>query len=368
MDLLAQDASPDYTIQCIKWCAENDDLEALKEHINLHGACLIADPYYTRELKELLEGSCSNGRTGIAIELLECLKSEVKLQLRDNKSWCSKLFHYVVAVGNSTIVTDLINKGADVNGIFSGKPILHTAARNGHLQIVERLVHAGSNTNSVDQRGNGIIHSVLTSQLDNKDVVVREVIKLGADPLVRASSGKLPLHLAAAHDPKVLQFFLENGQDVNIADVINKETPLHVACTTAHKEAIVKLIHFGCKFNLENSQGETPLAKLLRFTSDLNDFHSKTRVEMARKLIDIGFRMSQKNSKQAKGKLRGRDKTYDRYTNIRMSARTPQSLQEITRERVRESLNVSHKVHKHLKTLDIPHNLVPYILYHDFQL
>lgn len=195
--------------------------------------------------------------------------------------------------------------------------------------------------------------------------MVSHVIKLGADPLVRSSSGKLPIHVAAKNSPEVLALLIQSGQDVNTLDVINKETPLHIACGAACRETIHTLIQHGCRFNMENNHGQTPLAKLLRFTANDHDFHAKTRLGIARLLISIGFRMSPQNCKTNN---KGRDKCHDRYTSLRLSLTTPPRLQNLARSTVREAITSGVSLRQEIDKLDIPLNLKSFIFFHDLKI
>lgn len=168
MDLLDANVSSECAMMSIKWCADNGDSVACKEHINMHGKRLLRDHKYVHELEQLLQETCFKNKTEIAALLLHCLESEIRNQLKDGKSWCSKLFYNAIVAGNTFIVKDLIVKGADVNASFYGKPVLHTAACYGYIDIVKELLNAGGDIHAVDKRGDGILHSVLTSQLLNK--------------------------------------------------------------------------------------------------------------------------------------------------------------------------------------------------------
>lgn len=168
MDLQEANISAEYIMQCIRWCADNDDSQACAEYINVHGIRLIRDPTCMHELGQLVQETCFKNKTEIASLLLHCLESEIRNQLKDGKSWCSKLFYNAIVAGNTFIVKDLIVKGADVNASFYGKPVLHTAACYGYIDIVKELLNAGGDIHAVDKRGDGILHSVLTSQLLNK--------------------------------------------------------------------------------------------------------------------------------------------------------------------------------------------------------
>ncbi|XP_045211440.2 ankyrin repeat and SOCS box protein 8-like [Mercenaria mercenaria] len=363
MELLDPNVSPEYALQCIKWCAENGETCALEEHLRSHKDNL------KDELVPVLCNAFTKGHDRVIKIMLSALDQEIRATYsKDEKSLFQKLLCRAVETGDSDIVKDLINKGANVNGYFYGKPILHVAACYGYSDVVVELVKAGGDINSVDKRGDGIIHSILTSQLNKKDAMVRRIITLGANPLAKSSSGKLPIHLAAKNAPGVLAEIVKDGHDVSILDDVNNETPLHVACGAVCRETILILIQSGCRFNIESKDGQTPLAKLLRFTNNVHDFHTKTRLQLAHELISIGFRMNQRIKVPSTTYNKGRDKCYDRYVSLRKSLKALPSLQSLARLTIRESLTLKTGYQKEINKLDIPVNLKSFIMFHDLKL
>ena len=192
--------------------------------------------------------------------------------------------------------------------------------------------------------------------------MVRHLLKLGAQTHQTSASGKYPIHVAAAHSGDIVETLLGEGQSVDVTDYVNKDTPLHIACGLAVHETILKLVQNGAKFNLLNKHGETPLYKLLKFTTDSHDFHSRTRIHMARKLITIGFRMPVLNHNKTS---KGRDKTRDKYMTLMQSVSEVPSLQNISRAIVLNSLHPNSSLVEIIDNLEIPQNLRKYLLFRD---
>ncbi|XP_045214345.1 ankyrin repeat, PH and SEC7 domain containing protein secG-like [Mercenaria mercenaria] len=363
MEILDKKVSPGYALQCIKSCAENGETTALEEHLRLH------KPKLTDELIPVLCDAFLQRHDGEVKIVLSALDQEIRTYYSKNeKTATNKLLCLAIERGDRDIVLELIDKGASVNGHIYGKPLLHIAACHGHFDIVTELMKAGADIDSVDRRGDGIIHSILTCQLKNKGPMVCWVVNLGANTLVKSSSGKLPIHLAAKNDRDALVEIIRHGHDVNTPDDVNNETPLHIACGAVCRETIQELIHSGCRFNMVNNLGETPLAKLLRFTSNVHDFHTKTRLGIAKVLISIGFQMNSQSQKTSRGYSKGRDKCYDRYVSLKMSLNTPPSLQTLARRTVRDSLTPGSNLQKEINKLDIPKNLKWFIMFQDWKL
>ena len=149
---------------------------------------------------------------------------------------------------------------------------------------------------------------------------------------------------------------------MNIKDVVHGETPLHYACNSCCRENILTLIQSGAEFNLVNKRGETPLHKLLRFAIDFHDFHSKLRKDIAKKLVDIGFRILPLRSTNKSTMRKGRDKMRDLYTTLKTSLVTVPTLQSIVRAELREILSC-HLLGKNMELLDIPRHLKSDLLF-----
>jgi len=197
-----------------------------------------------------------------------------------------------------------------------------------------------------------------------QEEVVKWLIDRGADTNSISSNGKHLVHIAATHSPLCLDLLLGNGQNVDIKDKVNGDTPLHIACNMCNSESIMVLINHGCRFNLVNNNGETPLRKLLRLQR--KDFHTKTRRKLAKTLIRIGFKVYQTKDKvNPKGRTvsNGRDKAYDKYLDIVKSISEVPSLQDISREVVRESVLCGSSFKKQVHQLEIPCHLKTFLLY-----
>ena len=78
----------------------------------------------------------------------------------------------------------------DIN-VF-GITALHIAAKVGHLELVQLLLHEGADVNAQDEDGESPLHAALTT--DNNYTVARVLIENGADLANRAADGKTPLH------------------------------------------------------------------------------------------------------------------------------------------------------------------------------
>jgi ankyrin repeat protein len=118
---------------------------------------------------------------------------------------------------------------------------LHSAAINGDLEVVQKLIEYGADINAKDDHRCTPIH--LTSELrDLKDCnVILLLVKHGADVNVRRKDGSTPLHMALSHVvPEAACLLLEHGGDVK-AENNNSWTALRVA-EEKGREEVKKLL------------------------------------------------------------------------------------------------------------------------------
>ncbi|WP_440116324.1 ankyrin repeat domain-containing protein [Paenibacillus sp. QZ-Y1] len=92
------------------------------------------------------------------------------------------------------------------------------------------------------------------------DELVRWLVEQGADINARDKYQRTPLHAHAAHWSGNAALLLELGAELDAVDYSN-ETPLHSAVNAYRTEVVKELVSQGADINVENKQGNTPLAK-----------------------------------------------------------------------------------------------------------
>ncbi|WP_342571844.1 ankyrin repeat domain-containing protein [Paenibacillus sp. FSL R5-0749] len=92
------------------------------------------------------------------------------------------------------------------------------------------------------------------------DEVVGWLVEQGADINARDKYQRTPLHAHASHWSGNVALFLELGADLDAVDYQN-ETPLHAAVSGYRTTVVQALVNHGAAINVENKQGNTPLAK-----------------------------------------------------------------------------------------------------------
>ncbi|KIY95090.1 hypothetical protein MNEG_12872 [Monoraphidium neglectum] len=153
-----------------------------------------------------------------------------------------------------------------------GRTLLHTAAANGHLQLLQLLANAGAGkvANKQDDEGWAPLHSAASA---GYEAIVAALLSLGATADAVNSSGQTALHYAvrppaprdALQGPAskghtgIVRLLLSAGSKVDPRDGTGS-TPLHRAAATGRLEAARVLVEEGrARIDAHDKAGATPL-------------------------------------------------------------------------------------------------------------
>lgn len=200
-----------------------------------------------------------------------------KIQLKD--SFGASLLHIAAKNDNIILVQDLIDKGADINAeTKTGYTPLHYAASKGHINVVKTLLDSNVNVNAINS-GMTPLHAAVThghldiaeallnkhaniidsTTLDNSTAlhiavyfgytdIVKFLLGKGADVKIRTVADMTPLHIAVIKDDiNCVTTLLEGGADVNVTG--RAEPPLYIAAKMNHANIITALINKGVDIN-----------------------------------------------------------------------------------------------------------------------
>jgi ankyrin repeat protein len=109
------------------------------------------------------------------------------IQLELNEAICK---------GQYEIVGELLNQGADINGVAEGLTPLMVAAEYGHLDIIQFLFDFGADVN---QKYNGYTALMDAVTFDHPQAV-KLLCLLGADTTVRDPKGRTLIEMAKNND------------------------------------------------------------------------------------------------------------------------------------------------------------------------
>ena len=114
------------------------------------------------------------------------------------------------------IVEQLVRRGADANlALLDGKTPLYLAARRGYLEVVRILLHAPGIR--VKHETGERLHPLEAAALQGHKDIVRLLLRNGADPNIKSSTGFTPLHVACvAGNTAIVEMLLQSGADPEV--------------------------------------------------------------------------------------------------------------------------------------------------------
>lgn len=122
--------------------------------------------------------------------------------------------HAAVRAGSATIVSELLDRGADPNraALYGVTPLM-LAAAHGRTEVATVLIQRGANPNARDLFGKTALHD---AALRSNRRLTDALLERGADPRIADDAGNTALHLAARRgDDKIVTTLLVRGADAN---------------------------------------------------------------------------------------------------------------------------------------------------------
>ncbi|KAH0385537.1 purine and uridine phosphorylase, partial [Aureobasidium melanogenum] len=241
---------------------------------------------------------------------------------RDNSQRFARAFKRALDYGNEALVLMFIERGADINMVWSHGTALRAASSHGYQAVVRLLIEEGADVNAVPDSPDGVRTTALYSasakgqhaivsillqhgadvnkacplyaaSLSGHEAVVRLLIEAGADvnALHDTSSdgaGITALYGASANQHTIVSILLEHGADVN------KACPLYPASSFGHETITRTLLEHGADPN----QCRTSTSSGMTFLP-LHEALERGHIEIVRLLLDYGADVNTSSSTYA---------------------------------------------------------------------
>jgi|GEM_PF-4014035 len=215
----------------------------------------------------------------------------------------STLFHYIAYRGRDTLDDDVelmrkfLKKEQNKRDIIEntndvGNTLLHSAVRNGKVDLMQFLLSIKESVYSVKKYG----VDLLGISLDNRrrDTLVPLLVTHGADINKPDKDRNTALHVAVRKTyPFLVRYFLEHGADC-MSENNEKDIPLFcmvrrddVVALKKYQETLGHFLDFGFNINTQNTTGDTLLHIMVRNGHD---------TELFALLLDHGIAVNIKNN------------------------------------------------------------------------
>ncbi|GMH45141.1 hypothetical protein BSKO_13098 [Bryopsis sp. KO-2023] len=146
---------------------------------------------------------------------------------------------------------DTTTSGAPANGTA-----LHTAAWVGNFMIVRELIRGGANVNATSEDGRTPLH---VAAIGSSPDIVQELIKAKCDVNAKDSEGWTPLHFACAGGESLfVDALIDSGADVG-SKTGKGVTPLMLVAEFNHPELIPVVVEAGAEIDAQDLKGNTAL-------------------------------------------------------------------------------------------------------------
>ncbi len=144
------------------------------------------------------------------------------------------------------------------------------ALEEGDINQLESLFEGDPNllTASLADLGNTALHLAVRNEgMKNKKhgpKVVEFLLEKGADVNAKNRAGQTPLHLAVTYCPELIKLLLEKGADVNARDISGS---IALFARNADLEIVQLMLNYGLNVNNIDKRGETPLNQAINYNN-----------------------------------------------------------------------------------------------------
>eukprot|EP00741_Cyanophora_paradoxa_P022765 tig00021517_g21986.t1 len=276
------------------------------------------------------------------------VKDLLEKQLEASQEEALGAVTYAASKGELDEVKRLVLRGLNVDaGDYDNRTVLHLAAAEGNMKVVDFLIQQGADVNIQDRWGHVPLqdairykHDAIAQLLVSKGAILprADAAMYATSPgafLPRADAAMQCQRAAAAGDVKQLGRLIENGVDPNLPDYDGR-TALHIASAEGNLAVVQYLISVKANVNCIDRWNTTPLEDAIRNHHELVAFLLKEHGGVIT-LEDPAYEMCTAASEGDVNKLRlfvscGVDVDvgdYDRRTALHLAARCPPRIRSI---------------------------------------
>ncbi|CAK9064590.1 unnamed protein product [Durusdinium trenchii] len=203
---------------------------------------------------EAFISACANNRW---VEVVQMLHSPQDPNVRDAQGGTA--LHSAACNGHLEVVRGLLEAGSDIEATRrqDGATALLLAAHHGHLEVVRALLEAGAELNAKASDGST---ALLFAAFHGHLQVVRTLLETGAEVNAKAVDGGTALLAASLKGHlEVVRSLLEAGSDIEATRRKDGATALLLAAHHGHLEVVRALLEAGAELNARADNGATAL-------------------------------------------------------------------------------------------------------------
>ena len=195
---------------------------------------------------------------------IEILKAALSIdgaaKINDNSGMGGmSALHWSAKNGNTEITELLLDAGADPNVTSKiGKTPVTVAAESGEVEVLSILIDRGGNIEAIDQIGGTPL--LWAAGLSPSSDTVAYLIKVGGNVNLIDTNGMTPLIWAAGiGKPDTVKLLIDNGADLEVAEMHQQETALMRAARIGKPETLGYLLDAGANPEARNALGHSAL-------------------------------------------------------------------------------------------------------------
>ncbi|XP_048582357.1 E3 ubiquitin-protein ligase MIB1-like [Nematostella vectensis] len=258
-----------------------------------------------------LQAASQNGHEEVVRVLI---RSKADLEKEDKDG--DRAIHHAAFGDESAVLEQLVRAGADLNARNKRRQSpLHVAVNKGHIGVVKTLITLCAHPSLQDSEGDTPLHDAISKKRDD---MVTMLLEASADVSIANNNGFNALHHAALRgNPSAMRILLTNlprpwivnekkddgytalhlaalNNHVEVAELLvkqgksnkevqnaNLQTPLHLAVERQHTQVVRLLVREGCKLDVPDKDGDTPLHEALRH-------HTLSQLRQLQDMQDVG--------------------------------------------------------------------------------